>query len=171
MIEAEKEPTIPLKEHLETLRIADEKFQKEMDRRYQEVSEEKEKAKELALQLQHLETNRRLETLNGEAERITKVLSLSVPREVFEAFQKEVLSRLEDVRKEITTLGLNNKDMITRDNLSDILKIPNEDIKDLTGYNNVSRGKNIGFNSTWGILITIISLIIGLSGLVISIMR
>lgn len=87
-----------------------------------------------ALKLQSLETERRLGVLNGEAERIKQILEKTIPREVYEAGVKEL-------RGLIDALVLANKDNVTKESLSNILKTPTEEIRSLTSNNDVYTGR------------------------------
>lgn len=60
----------------------------------------------LALDLQAEEYERRLEILNGEAEQLRDMQATYLPRESFEAFQKQVIEDIEANKKEV--IALNN---------------------------------------------------------------
>lgn len=95
-----------------------------------------EKKNDEALKISAAEIERRLEQLNGEAGRITKVLEASIPREVHERDIKEINGRLE-------ALTISSKDYVTRDYLSATLKTPSEDIKMLNTSKDVNAGKTM----------------------------
>lgn len=115
------------------------------------------KEKETALKLQSVETERRLDALNGEAERITRILALSVPREVFEAFQKEIGGGLAQIK-------LDNTNLVTKDNLSSILKTPSDEIKGLTSFRDFSAGKASQTSVLISYFISILGIVIAILG-------
>lgn len=59
---------------------------------------------EKALKLQSREYERRLEALNGEAERLRKMQSTYVPREVYEAKYDELVANIEKNRTQLATM-------------------------------------------------------------------
>lgn len=76
-----------------------------MNKWYKKYIEEKFTNYDTALKLQAKEYERRLEALNGEAERLRVMQASYVPREVFEASVKAVLDKQEDlVNKTITPM-------------------------------------------------------------------
>lgn len=60
---------------------------------------------DIALKLQAKETERRLDNLNGEAERLRNIQATYLPREVYEANQKELNSKLESLSR-IVYIGI-----------------------------------------------------------------
>ena len=64
-----------------------------------EFIEEKFKNADKALELQAKETERRLELLNGEAERLRTMQATYLPREVFEVCCKEMATKTESLQK------------------------------------------------------------------------
>lgn len=115
------------------------------------------KEKETALKIQSIETERRLDALNGEAERITRILALSVPREVFEAFQKEISGAL-------TQMKLDNTTFVTKENLSNVLKTPSDEIKILTSSRDFSAGKASQTSVLISYFISILGIVIAILG-------
>lgn len=72
-----------------TERLAMERALREsFERHVRELMDERRDAIDKALALQAQEYERRLESLNGEATRLAKVLDQSVPREVFEQYRE-----------------------------------------------------------------------------------
>lgn len=61
-------------------------------------------AVKMAKELQAKEYERRLEILNGEAEQLRDMQATYVPRETFEAFQKQILGIMEGQGKQIIEL-------------------------------------------------------------------
>ncbi len=67
----------------------------ERDRRY----EERFIASTQALRLQAAEYGRRLDALNGEAERLRQMQATYLPREIYETSQTEVIKKVDELRQ------------------------------------------------------------------------
>lgn len=106
-----------------------------------------EKNRDNNLALQAKETERRLNALNGEAGRITKVLELSIPREVHERDINEIKSLhdrdIKEVKALIDVLNLAGQKWVTQDYLAGVLKEPNTDIRSLNSSRDVQTGKSL----------------------------
>jgi hypothetical protein len=103
-----------------------------------------------ALELQSVETERRLEALNGEAGRLTKILDASIPREVHERDIKEL-------RALIDVLTLAGTKWVTQDYLAGVLKQPGMDIRDLTSSKDIQTGKSLQNSVNIALIFSIIS--------------
>jgi hypothetical protein len=102
---------VPLRTHLTALRVADEKFAAERDRRYSEVADERAKALQIkdeadktALSLARQINDLHLTNLNGEQARLLADRERYLSREVFDQEQK-TFSSWRDVVNGALALG------------------------------------------------------------------
>lgn len=114
-----------------------------------------EKSNAEAVNKSAVEIERRLETLNGEAGRIAKVLEASIPREVHERDIKEITGKLE-------ALTIASKDYITRDYLAAMLKVPGDEIKVLNTSKDINTGKTMERAAVVAILIALAAIAVAL---------
>ena len=68
------------------------------------LQEEREKSSATALQLQAQEYERRLEGLNGEADRINKILQACVNKDLYEAHHQELERRVNKLAEDLSTI-------------------------------------------------------------------
>lgn len=137
-------PTVTLQEHLEALREADMLFREERDRRYAEVNVEKEKALKIK------------ETAD--------LAALQLAREI-QTYKDE---KANELREQINSeRGL----YPTKDDLANVVARFEAAIKPLSEFVTAEQGKTVGVGQSWGVLVAVITVMIGLATVLILVFR